>query len=65
MSLDTWEAILVTFGGNAALLAVLAVLGRSLLQELIDRDTKKFEADLKHQTDTAIAKVSHELKVPG
>lgn len=36
--METWQAILVAFGGNAALLAVLAYLAKVLVSEWLRRD---------------------------
>lgn len=52
--MEIWQTILLAFGGNAALLAVLGVLGKSVLDKFIVRDTKQFESDLKAKSDTAI-----------
>jgi hypothetical protein len=49
--MEAWQAILIAFGGNAGLLAVLGLLGKSFLDKLIVRDTKEFETDLKSKSD--------------
>lgn len=59
--MSTWQTILLAFGGNAALLAVLGYLGKSLLEKLIVRDTKLFESDLKAKTDAEIERLKNEL----
>ena len=41
--METWQTILIALGGNAAVLAVLGILAKSLLEKLITRDTKRFE----------------------
>ncbi|MEY4751966.1 MAG: hypothetical protein RIQ60_4180 [Pseudomonadota bacterium] len=46
---------------NAALLAVLGWLGKSLLDKLIVRDTMQFESDLKAKTDAEIERTKNEL----
>ncbi len=61
--METWQTILLAFGGNAALLAVLGVIGKSLLDKLIMRDTKQFEADLKEKSDAAIEHLKNELQL--
>ena len=61
--METWQTILLAFGGNAALLAVLGVLGKSLLDKLILRDTKQFENDLKAKSDAAIEHLKNELQI--
>lgn len=59
--MDAWQTLLLAFGGNAALLAVLGLLGKSLLEKLIVRDTRQFEADLKAKTDAEIERLRNEL----
>jgi hypothetical protein len=61
--MQPWETILFAFGGNAALLAVLAFAGKSLLEKLIARDTKRFESDLKAKSDFAIEHLKSELQL--
>lgn len=59
--METWQTVLLAFGGNAALLAVLGLLGKSLLEKLIVRDTKQFESDLKAKADAEIERLRNEL----
>jgi len=61
--MDAWQTILLAFGGNAALLAVLGLLGKSMLEKLITRDTKRFEADLKAKSDAAIEQLRSDLQI--
>lgn len=61
--METWQTILLAFGGNAALLAVLGVLGKSFLDKLIVRDTKQFESDLKAKSDATIEHLKTELQL--
>jgi hypothetical protein len=61
--MEIWQTTLLAFGGNAALLAVLGVLGKSFLDKLIVRDTKQFESDLKAKSDTAIENLKNELQL--
>lgn len=61
--MEAWQTILVAFGGNAALLAVIGLLGKSLLDKLIARDTKQFETDLKAKSDTAIERLRSDLQL--
>jgi hypothetical protein len=60
---EAWQTVLLAFGGNAALLAVLGLLGKSLLDKLIMRDTRQFEADLKAKSDTAIERLRSDLQI--
>lgn len=61
--MEAWQTILLALGGNAALLAVLGLLGKSLLDKLIVRDTKQFESDLKAKSDAAIEHLKNELQL--
>lgn len=61
--METWQTILLAFGGNAALLAVLGYLGKSILEKLIVRDTKQFESNLKAKSDAAIDQLKAELQL--
>lgn len=59
--MEEWQTILLAFGGNAALLAVLGFIGKSLLEKLIARDTAVFENELNAKSEVAIEKLRHEL----
>lgn len=59
--METWQTILLAFGGNAALLAVIGLLCKSLLEKLIARDSKRFEADIKAKADAEIERLRNEL----
>lgn len=59
--METWETILLAISGNAALLAVLGYIGKSLLEKILVRDTKRFESEMKAKTDTEIEKLRNEL----
>lgn len=59
--MSTWEIIIIALGGNAALLSVLGVLAKALLEKIIIRDTKVFEAELKAKTDSEIERFKSTL----
>jgi len=61
--MEAWKTILLAFGGNAALLAVLGFIGKSLLEKLIARDTAQFESDLKAKPDAAIEQLRNKLQL--
>ena len=61
--MEAWQSLLLAFGGNAALLAVLAFVCKSFLEKLIFRDTKQFEFELKAKSDSAIEHLKNELQV--
>jgi hypothetical protein len=54
--MELWQAILVAFGGNAALLLVLGFLGRSLLSHTLDKDLEKFKGQLQ------LTAMEHEIR---
>lgn len=59
--MNTWQTLILAFGGNAALIAVLVFLAKSLIEKLIIRDTKVFESQLKAKTDTEIERLKSEI----
>lgn len=61
--MEAWQTVLLAFGGNAALLAVLGFLSKSILDKLIIRDTKQFETDLKAKSDATIEHLKNELQL--
>lgn len=61
--MDVWQTILLAFGGQAALVAILAYIAKSLLDKLIVRDTKQFESDLRAKSDAAIEHLKNELQL--
>ncbi|TAF99395.1 MAG: hypothetical protein EAZ30_00055 [Betaproteobacteria bacterium] len=61
--METWQTILLAIGGNTAVVAVLGFLGKSLLEKLVTRDTKRFESDLKAKSDAAIEHLKGELQL--
>lgn len=61
--MEAWQTILLAFGGNAALLAVLGLLGKSIFESMIARDSKRFEADLQAKSDSAIERLRSDLQI--
>lgn len=61
--MEPWQSVLLAIGGNAAVLLVLAFLGRTLLEKLIARDSARFELELKAKADEAIEKLRNELQL--
>ena len=59
--MDAWQTVLLAFGGNAALLAVLVYLSKTLLERVLVRDTKVFETELKAKTDAEIERLKSEM----
>jgi triphosphoribosyl-dephospho-CoA synthetase len=58
--MEAWETLLLAFGGNAVLLAVLVLLAKSLLEKILVRDTKQFETELKAKADAEIERIRSE-----
>lgn len=61
--MQAWQTILLVFGGNAALLAVLAYTGRTLLEKILARDTTRFVSDLKAKSDAAVEHLKSDLQL--
>jgi hypothetical protein len=59
--MDAWQTVLLAFGGSAGLLAVLVYLSKTLLEKILVRDTKVFEAELKARTDAEIERLKSEM----
>ena len=55
------EALVLGVGGNAVLLAVLGLLARSLMSQLLAKDLKRFETELSHRTTLATEELKHRL----
>jgi hypothetical protein len=61
--MEIWKTILLAVGGQAAMLAVLGYVGKSLFERLIVRDTKRFENDLKAKSDAASDRLRYEFQL--
>jgi len=61
--METWQTILLAIGGNTALIAVLAFLGKSFVEKILARDSKRFELDLKSKADAAIEQLKSQLQL--
>jgi len=61
--MEAWQTILLAFGGNAALLAVLGWLGKSLLEKTLARDSQRLEYELKAKADSAIEQLRSQLQL--
>jgi hypothetical protein len=59
--MELWQSLLVAVGGNAALLAVIAYLGRSLIGQFLTKDVEEFKVKLKAESDIAIERLRAEL----
>ena len=54
--MELWQVVLVSFGGNATLLLVVAFLGKSLISNFLTKDLEKFKGDLQ------LAAVEHQIR---
>lgn len=61
--MEVWKTILLAIGGNAAFLAVIGWLGKSVLQSILARDISKFEAELKANAAMAIETLKSDLEI--
>jgi hypothetical protein len=60
--MEPWQSILLAFGGNAFLLVVLAVLGRSLLSQWLSKDVERFKAALQAESQSSSERLRHQLQ---
>jgi len=60
--MELWQAFLIAFGGNAALLLVLGFLGRSLIQQFLAKDIEGFRSRLQADSNIAIEKLRADLR---
>ncbi|WP_031358492.1 hypothetical protein [Caballeronia sordidicola] len=61
--MSVWQTILLAVGGNAALLAVLGWLAKSLVEKLLAKDLERFKASLSSETQSAMERLKHELQL--
>jgi hypothetical protein len=61
--MELWQTLTAAVLGNAIVLAVLGWLGKSLLEKLILRDSKRFEVEIKAKADATIEQLKNELQL--
>lgn len=61
--MEIWQTILLALGGNAALIAVLGWLAKSLVERHLAKDTEKFKSQLAAETNSTIERLKHELQL--
>ena len=61
--MEAWQTILIALSGNAAMLAALAYLAKSLIVHKLSRDVSKFQSELKAASDTAIERLKSDLQL--
>jgi hypothetical protein len=60
--MDPLTSLLVAIGANAAILAVLGFLARSLINSWLAKDLEKFKFELKSASDTAFESLKSDLQ---
>jgi hypothetical protein len=61
--MDPWQYITAAVVGNATALAVLGWLGKSLLEKMLQRDSKRFEIELKAKADSTMEQLKSDLQL--
>ncbi|WP_127840967.1 hypothetical protein QZL74_36910 (plasmid) [Burkholderia gladioli pv. alliicola] len=61
--MNFWQTALFAVGGNAALLAVLGWLAKSLLEKLLTKDVERFKASLASEAQSATERLKHDLQL--
>lgn len=61
--MEIWQSIVAAILGNAVVLAVLGWLAKALMEKLIQRDTKRFETELKAKADATIEQLKSDLQI--
>lgn len=61
--MDIWQTITTALVGNTIALAILGWLGKSLLEKLLQQDTKRFEVEIKAKADSTIEQLKNELQL--
>ena len=60
--MEVWQTIILALGGNAALLAVLGWLSKSLVSQLLAKDIEGFKVALQSESEAATQKLRHDLE---
>lgn len=61
--MNSWQTILLAFGGNAVLLGVLGWLARSLGSQLLAKDLERFRSELTAASSIATERLKHDLQI--
>ena len=61
--MEAWLVIVAAVLGNSAVLAVLGFLAKALLHQLLQRDSRRFEFELKAKADSAIEQLKSDLQI--
>lgn len=61
--MEAWQVIVAAVLGNSAVLAVLGFLAKALLDQLLQRDSRRFECELKAKADSAIEQLKSDLQI--
>jgi hypothetical protein len=61
--MELWQTIIAAIVGNTLVLSVLGWLAKSFVEKLIQRDSKKFEIELKAKVDASLEHYKSELQL--
>lgn len=61
--MEVWQTILIAFGGNMVLLAVLGWLAKAIVVQLLTKDIENFKSSLKAEAEIASQKLQHDLQL--
>ena len=61
--MDAWQAVLIAFGGQVALLGLLGWLAKSFGSQLLAKDLKAFESRLAAASNETTERLKHELQL--
>lgn len=61
--MNEWQTILLAFGGQVTLVAILGFLARSIIQHLLTKDVESFKQQLEAESAHAAEHLKHELSM--
>jgi hypothetical protein len=61
--MNSWQTISAAIFANATLLAVLGWIGKSLFEHVIDRNSQRFEIELRAKADSTIERLKTDLQL--
>lgn len=61
--MEIWQTLTAAVLGNVVVLTVLGWLGKSLLEKLMQRDSKRFEIEIKAKADSTMEQLKNEFQL--
>ena len=61
--MEIWQTILLAFGGNAALLAILVWAAKSLTSQWLTKDIERFKISVKSEADATSERLKNRLQM--